>query len=65
MKRFSLTFFAKRCPEMNNRSGEAIKKSEMKSETFPSVITEAMAMIGIQRGAALLLPNPTSCHGAK
>ena len=65
MKRFSLTFFTKRCPETKSKSGEAIKKSEIKSETFPRVSTEAIAIIGIHSGAALLLPKPTSCHGAK
>ena len=45
--------------------GAAVKKSEMKIATFPKVMSEPSAMRGIQRGDALLLPNPTSCQGAK
>ena len=65
MKRFSLTRLTTRWPDIKSNSGATIKKSEIKRETFPKVKMEAIAMIGIQSGDALLLPNPTSCHGAK
>jgi hypothetical protein len=65
MKRFSLTFLTRRWLYKKSKSGATIKKSEIKSETFPKVTIEAMAMMGIHNGAALLLPKPTSCQGAK
>ena len=65
MKRFSLTFLTKWWLDKNSRRGAAIKKREIKSETFPRVTTDARAIIGIHSGAALLLPKPTSCQGAK
>ena len=65
MKRFSLTFLTKWWLDKKSKSGAAIKKSEMNSETFPRVTIDAIAMIGIHNGEALFVPKPTSCQGAK